>query len=40
VAAYISGDFTASGGKTYQDSVLQIERFDKFREVVGIGGVN
>ena len=37
VAADVAGDFAAAGGVADVDRVLQIERFDQRREVVGVG---
>ena len=37
VATDIAGDFAAAGGVADVDRVLQVERFDQRREVVGVG---
>ena len=37
VAADVAGDLATAGGEADQDGVLQVERLDQFREVVGIG---
>ena len=37
VAADVAGDFAAAGGVADVDRVLQVERFDQRREVVGVG---
>ncbi len=37
VAADIAGDFAAARGVADMDRVLQVERFDERREVVGVG---
>ena len=37
VAADVAGDFAAAGGVADVDRVLQVERFDERREVVGVG---
>src|SRR5664280_2446207 len=36
MAADIAGNFATARGKTDQDSALQVELLDKFREVIGI----
>jgi hypothetical protein len=37
VTADVAGDFAAAGGVADVDRVLQVERLDEFREVVGVG---
>ena len=37
VAADVAGDFAAAGRVADVDGVLQVERFDELREVVGVG---
>ena len=37
MAADVAGDFAAAGGVADVDRVLQVERFDERREVVGVG---
>ena len=37
VTADIAGDFAAAGGVANVDHVLQVERLNKLREVVGVG---
>jgi hypothetical protein len=37
MASNITGDFTTARGVTDMDCVLQVERFDKRREIVSVG---
>ena len=37
VAADITSDFTAARGEAEQHSILEVERLDERREIVGIG---
>ena len=37
MAADVAGDLAAAGGVADQDGVVQVERLDQLREVVGVG---
>ncbi len=37
MASDVAGHLPAAGGMADQDRVFQIERFDEFREIVGVG---
>ena len=37
LAADVAGDFSAAGGMADMDRVIQVQRFDERREIVGVG---